>query len=149
MHKPAEHPQSDSEGALYSSTPPEAGTCQRASQGVSCASALPNLKGASLERLHEIHFEILGKRSKSSNPVYLRTQIRKAFRGSAPTGTVGRPQSEPAKLVPFRLKVSQINALDEACERLAFSSRADLVRRSLASYLELSGEIELAEIFRG
>ncbi len=72
-------------------------------------------------------------------------KIREAEKGRIPIGPRKSRASEgDFKVVPLRLEVKVVKAIDEARERLGMKSRVELVRKALGAHLGREWETKVA-----
>ena len=103
----------------------------------------------SVEELRQRYIEVIGRETSSTNARYLVWKLREAAKGKILIGPRQRVSREPGsmKVLPLRMDAELVAQLDEARERLGLSSRMELFRRSLHTYLDQQGEAEVAALF--
>ena len=97
----------------------------------------------SVEELRALYVEVVGRPTKSEHRGYLMWKIRQAQRGAVPVGPSRRGSVGSGiehKVIPLRLPLASIEALDTAWQRLGVPSRTEFFRLAVAAYLSANGE---------
>lgn len=101
-----------------------------------------------IPELQERYRQTISRDTRSTSAAYLQWKIRQAEKGRVRIGPVQRRTAEGEhKVLPLRMAVETVTALDEARVRLGLKSRMELIRRALQSYLDQAGEPEVAGLF--
>ncbi len=105
-----------------------------------------SLKGLhDVERLHALYVEVVGRTTKSTNVAYLKWKIKQALAGKISTAHNRLTARDNFKVIPIRLPVDTINAIDDAWKRHGHKNRMALFRQALADYFISVNESELAQ----
>ena len=149
------HAEDATSAAQSADTPPqelgagqEAQTDSSATSGDDAPQETPLTK-LSVEELRAKYVEVIGRDTSSTNKAYLVWKLREAAKGKIPIGPRQRTSREPGsmKVLPLRMDAELVAKLDAARERLGLTSRMELLRRAIHSYLEQQGEVEVAALF--
>lgn len=101
-----------------------------------------------IPELQERYRQTLRRETRSRSVAYLVWKIRQAEKGRVRIGPVHRRTAEGEfKVLPLRMPIETVTALDEARVRLGLKSRMELIRRALQAYLEQAGETDVAALF--
>jgi hypothetical protein len=90
----------------------------------------------SVEELRVVYEAEVGRPTSSEHRGYLVWKIREARKGRIPVGEVTRTRGEPGaeyKVLPLRMEVGEVEALDAAWRAAGFSSRAAFVREAISA----------------
>ena len=107
------------------------------------------LSKLSVDELQALYAEAVGRPTGSSNANYLRWKIREVQKGRIKAGPVQRRKAGDGdfKVLPLRLEAGAVEKLDEAVQRLGFTSRMALMREAIGRLLVERGEGDVARYF--
>jgi len=111
------------------------------------------LRDLSVDQLRVRYVEVIGRETQSHDRRYLMWKLRQAEQGRMPTGPAAHrgASSTPVehKVLPLRMPVATVEALDEVWQRQGLKSRMELFRVALGHYLASCDEGEVARLVRG
>ena len=111
------------------------------------------LRDLSVDQLRARYVEVIGRETQSHDRRYLMWKLRQAEQGRVPTGPAAHrgASSTPVehKVLPLRMPVATVEALDEVWQRQGLKSRMELFRVALGHYLASCDEGEVARLVRG
>jgi hypothetical protein len=105
------------------------------------------LSKLSVEELHAMYKEVVGRETGSSNSAYLIWKIREAQNGRIRIGPRLRESKGPQAVLSVRVDEDAVELLDAAWRKHGMHSRNDLVLRALGRELRELGEREAAARF--
>lgn len=107
------------------------------------------LSKLTVPELQALYVDVVQRPSGSSNAAYLRWKIREVQKGRIKAGPVQRRKTDGGnfKVLPLRLEAGTVEKLDEAVERLGFTSRMAFMREAIGTLLAERGEDDVARYF--
>ncbi len=107
------------------------------------------LRELTVTSLRKMYVQVVGRPTKSSNKRYLVWKIQQAQQGKVPVGPRQTQASAgPLKVLPLRMQVELVDALDDVRVRHGMKSRMALFRAALEMYLTSLEEHAAAGLVR-
>ena len=119
-----------------------------AAAGATAAGAR-KLSKLTVDELRALYIQEIGRPTGSTHRRYLIWKISEGRKGRITLGPIERPDPAESgmshRILPLRMPVETVDALDDAWRRHGFKSRMEFLRRAVDGLLKGLGEAEVAE----